>query len=138
MIHITVYTSTTQGEEILNLHVRSQGNPSLTDSITVRTLAGSGLEEQPCARAVEPGLRVAPNPVSAGGATISFSTRNAARCRLALHDVTGSLVETLLDRQVGPGRHEARWYAPQRLPAGVYLLRLTAGSTASTCPVVTE
>ncbi|MEO0081066.1 MAG: T9SS type A sorting domain-containing protein [candidate division WOR-3 bacterium] len=134
-----MYTTTTQGEEILNLHVCSQGDRSLTDSITVRTLAGSGIEERPGDRVLAvPILRAAPNPVSDRGTSISFATSNSVRCRLALYDVTGSLVETLLDGQFGLGRHELQWRPAGQLPSGIYLLCLNTGTTATGCCVILE
>lgn len=53
-IHVTVYTSTTQGEGVVNLWVRSLGEPSLRDSITTRTIVGSGVNEGICSAVGKP------------------------------------------------------------------------------------
>lgn len=134
-ITVTVYTSSAQGEESVNLKVTSLGNPALADSITTRTRVGSGIAER-CAGALTTGLRVAPNPMSGRAARISFSTVEQSQCRLVLYSLCGRPVRTLLDGPVGPGNHELRWRA--ELTAGVYLLRLTTGPRASTCKVVIE
>lgn len=60
--------------------------------------------------------------------TIRFSTEAAARARLAVFDVRGRLVTTLLNGRVSPGEHEIRWSGrcDSGAPAasGVYLYRL--------------
>lgn len=45
-IDIAVYTTTTEGEEIIRLTVTSQGNPALSSFITTHTRVGSGVEEK--------------------------------------------------------------------------------------------
>ena len=50
--------------------------------------------------------------------------------RLQVYDPQGRLVRTLVDRTVGPGRHEIEWDgrndAGVELSAGTYLYRLRA------------
>lgn len=80
--------------------------------------------EAPAALALEPSR---PNP-SRGGAAIRFSMPSAGRVSLAIYDLSGRRVRTLLDAALGAGEHEARWDgrdgsgAPDR--AGVYWVRL--------------
>jgi hypothetical protein len=135
---VTVYTSSTPGQEIINLHVRSQGDPGLADSVFVRAVAGTGIDERPDTTVVRPGLGVAPNPVSGARATIDFATGHSGRCRLALYDASGALVETLLDRRLDPCRHEVRWQPGDRLAAGVYVLVLSVGPEHAVSKVVIE
>ncbi len=141
LIHITVYTSTTHGEEILNLHVRSIGNPSLADSITTYTLAGVGIgEDEPVWKSRRIGLRVVPNPVRSG-ATVNYEVpelpnSRQTRCNMALYDINGRPVRTLLDSRCDAGQHRLQWSQDEKLPGGVYLLRLTAGSESTVCKVM--
>lgn len=44
-IDIAVFTTTTEGTEIIRLTVSSEGNPALNSSITTYTRVGSGVEE---------------------------------------------------------------------------------------------
>ncbi len=71
--------------------------------------------------------RVAPVPARAG-ASIVFTLPRAGHARLALVDVTGRAVATLLDGPLGAGEHTVRWDGRdargQRVGAGVYFLAL--------------
>jgi hypothetical protein len=74
-----------------------------------------------------------PNPFR-GATTISFELAHAARARLAIYDVAGRAVRTLIDEQQPPGRHEVLWDGRgphgRRVSDGVYFYRLeVAGKT---------
>ncbi|MGQ9678508.1 MAG: COG1470 family protein [bacterium] len=45
-IDIAVFTTTTEGEEVIRFTVSSEGNPALSSSITTYTRVGSGVEEK--------------------------------------------------------------------------------------------
>jgi glucose/arabinose dehydrogenase len=66
-----------------------------------------------------------PNPFNAG-TRIRYMVPEATRVRLAVYDVAGGLVATLVDGVVGQGEHIADWDA-RGLPSGVYYCLLTAG-----------
>lgn len=72
-----------------------------------------------------------PNPFATRTA-ISFSTARSAGVRLGIYDLGGRVIRTVLDQQVGPGRHQAIWDGKddggQDVARGVYFLRLRAGS----------
>lgn len=76
-----------------------------------------------------------PNPVTTG-ATLRFDLPARARVKLALYDVTGARSRTLLDAERGAGAHDVRWDGRdddgRALPAGIYFLRLAAGSEVRT------
>jgi hypothetical protein len=84
-------------------------------------------------------LAAFPNP-SRGPATLSFSLPHAGRASLAVYDVAGRQLARVADATFAAGRHEFTWDgrddAGRRVAAGVYLLRLEAGSVASTRRVV--
>lgn len=63
-----------------------------------------------------------PNPF-VSSTTIEFLLPKAGRARLAVFDLLGRQVATLIDSHLLPGRHAVEWRA-QSLPAGVYVCRL--------------
>ena len=77
-----------------------------------------------------------PNPFNPT-TTIGFDLQQTATVPLAVYDLAGRRVRTLLDREpTAPGRHDAVWNgrdeAGRLVPAGVYLYRLQAGDFAET------
>ncbi len=72
-----------------------------------------------------------PNPFLARTA-IGYDLPGAAQVELAVYDVTGRRVATLVDEPQAAGRYEAAWNAAG-LPSGVYLVRLsTSGGDSAT------
>jgi zinc metalloprotease ZmpB len=89
--------------------------------------------------AVEPGeapqllalSSVVPNPSRGGGAVARFALPRAGAVSLALYDVGGRRVRTLVDGALPEGLHACRWDgrddAGRALAPGIYLMRLEAG-----------
>jgi len=70
------------------------------------------------------------NPVT----TIEFSLPTAAEVSLVIYNVTGQVVERLVDHQsMTPGSYSMEW-APHSLPSGVYFYRLIAGGPSAGSP----
>ena len=73
----------------------------------------------------------APNPFT-GGTSIRFNLPAASPVHVAVYDVTGHLVATLLDGRLPAGLHALQWdgLGPARVPvaSGVYWCFLQAGS----------
>lgn len=67
-----------------------------------------------------------PNP-SRSGATIPFEVPEAGAVTVAVYDALGREVAVVFDGEAGPGAHAAQ--VPAGLPAGVYVVRLTAGAS---------
>jgi len=71
-----------------------------------------------------------PNPF-ASEATIRFDLPRECEVTLRIYDVSGRLVDTLVDGRRFAGEHAVTWggtsHAGRRAGAGLYLLRLTAG-----------
>jgi hypothetical protein len=63
------------------------------------------------------------NPIT----TISFTMPQTARVKLAVFDVQGRLIETLIDGTREAGEHQVSFNG-SNLASGVYLYRLEAGS----------
>ena len=79
----------------------------------------------PSSYALDP---IYPNPFNPR-ATVRFDVPEVSRVELEVYDITGSLVETLLDEKMVPGGHQYIW-EPKSLSTGVYFLRLiTANQT---------
>ncbi|MRR08677.1 hypothetical protein EG831_00985, partial [bacterium] len=80
-------------------------------------------------------LRHSPNPFTLS-TEISFQTVSGGPVELAVYNGIGQRVRTLVDRELGPGLHAARWDgrndAGRQLAAGVYVCRLqTVAGTAA-------
>lgn len=77
-----------------------------------------------------------PNPFNAG-TTISFNVADdGGQVTLAIFNVQGQLVKTLVDRHLAAGPHEITWDGTDTrgsaVASGVYLYRLTAGEYIET------
>ena len=72
-----------------------------------------------------------PNPFNPS-TTISFALPEATRVALRVYDARGSLICTLIDRELGAAEHAVEWNGRDDLgnpvATGVYLYRLQAGS----------
>ncbi|CAN5601852.1 PQQ-dependent sugar dehydrogenase [soil metagenome] len=77
------------------------------------------------------GLDVFPNPVSSSQFELRLKLDAPASTRGTLHDILGREVAMILDEQLGSGTTSRSVQLPS-LPAGVYLLRVEAGSTTVT------
>ncbi|MEN8006660.1 MAG: FlgD immunoglobulin-like domain containing protein [Candidatus Krumholzibacteriota bacterium] len=71
-----------------------------------------------------------PNPFNPR-TTIAFELPTAGRTRLAVYDVSGRLVRTLVDEDLGEGPHEVVWSGRdddgKQVASGVFFYRLEAG-----------
>jgi hypothetical protein len=75
-----------------------------------------------------------PNPFSQT-TTISYQLATGGPVRMAVYNVAGQMVRTLVDRTQQPGRYGVRWDGRddrgQRAANGVYLVRMTAGGVTA-------
>ncbi|MBK9303707.1 MAG: T9SS type A sorting domain-containing protein [bacterium] len=80
---------------------------------------------------VEPSV---PNPFNPR-TNVAFSLTAPGRVRVSIVDLTGREVATLLDSDLGTGRHVVSWNGElaggRAAPAGVYLVRVAAGRSVS-------
>jgi hypothetical protein len=74
-------------------------------------------------------LSAAPNPFNPG-TTIRFDVPHAGHAVLAVHDLAGRRVATLLDGPVPAGPGSVVW-RPRELASGVYLARLVVGEESA-------
>ncbi|MCA9753404.1 MAG: T9SS type A sorting domain-containing protein, partial [Gemmatimonadetes bacterium] len=85
--------------------------------------------------------RAFPNPSRAGeGTSFEFRVPRATTARVAIFDVSGRLVSTVLDGRIEPGIHTLRWNGRDargsRVASGVYFVQVRAGDWARRGKVV--
>lgn len=100
--------------------------------------AGDDAVDAPAAGTATFFTDVHPNPFNPT-TTIRFALPVAGSAKLAVYDVTGRLVRTLFDGDLGSGAHEAIWdgrdASGRGAASGVYLARLATGTDVSTVRV---
>ena len=81
----------------------------------------------------EPSLSAWPNPFAAS-AVISLDLKAAAPTELAIYNLRGQKVRSLLDSRLGTGRHEIAWdgldQSGRAVSPGIYFCRLKTGDFA--------
>lgn len=75
-----------------------------------------------------------PNPFNPA-TTIRFSLPSASAVRLAIYDLLGREVETLVDGEMPPGTHSVVW-SPRGLSSGVFFCRLSCGGESRVMSLV--
>lgn len=104
-----------------------------TDTDTVTVQIGSNLFGMKSGLDVPAEFRLdgnAPNPFS-GATTIQFALPESRTVSLAIYDLMGRRLETLIDKTYPAGTHRVVWNAASR-PSGVYFYRLRAGEDVAT------
>jgi hypothetical protein len=77
-----------------------------------------------------------PNPAVHGQLTVQFSLPSAEPARIDLFDITGRRVAGREVSSMGPGRHVVDLAQGGRVPAGVYVVRLSQGKQVRTVRAV--
>jgi flagellar hook assembly protein FlgD len=84
-------------------------------------------------------FRSYPNPFG-GQATIKFSIPKAEHVRVAVYDVRGRLVRTIIDKSMTPGLHSTMWNGEdnygRQVASGLYFCRFKAGDFVATRKMV--
>lgn len=114
-----------------NLHVYA-GTPA---SSVWRSYYGTGVEGSSQGTTETFSLAVHPNPVRDGLASISFTLPFAGEARLAVYDITGRVMDTVVDSEMPAGGHSLTVSA-EGLATGLYFVRLTHDGSASTARMV--
>jgi uncharacterized delta-60 repeat protein len=114
----------------------SQGSGTSVDLIVVSFAPDVGVDEA-LDRPSASGSRLwqnTPNPFH-HSTVISYSLPAATHVTLSIYDITGRLVETLVNEVQQPGVHQVRWERKSN-PSGVYFYRLEAGEFVETRKMV--
>ena len=125
----------------------SLGRSIASETLTVRdgvlTTAGQVAESRPQSDSAEPAFGLLPsypNPFNPA-TTITYRLACATHVELVVYDVSGRLVRTLANRRSDGGDiHQVIWDGTsdggERLPSGIYLLRLLTETSAETRKLV--
>jgi hypothetical protein len=115
------------GGNLTELQVNADAMKELYDSGYVPGVEEVGAGPTKYRLALEP----ARPSVARGGAVIRYQIPAEEYVSLSVYDLSGSLVKTLVNASMRPGRHSVRWDGTDgrghKLPAGVYFVRLDAG-----------
>jgi hypothetical protein len=103
----TVVTYVADAQRVVDIQVV----PAILDVVEAKTGAGVTFGE------------VRPNPFT-GQTRLHFDLAQSANVRIEAYDLSGRLLDVLLDGRHGAGTHEVEW-KPDGLPGGVYIIRLT-------------
>ena len=120
---VLIHSNAVAGDTLL--HVFGRGVDS-----TAAIFGGESGKPLPTAFA----LSAQPNPFNPA-TQLAFDLPQAARVTLAVYDVTGRLVRTLVDAPYAAGRYTVP-FDGGTLPSGVYLARCDAGSVSLTRKLV--
>ena len=75
-----------------------------------------------------------PNPFNPA-TIIRFSVAEKQEASLQIFDITGRLVETLINQHLTPGKYEVTWQAGH-LPSGTYFMQMKSGGFVKTRKMV--
>jgi len=93
-------------------------------------LVSDGTASEPAPPRLSELIGAYPNPFNPR-TTLRFTLAEAGRARLAIHDIRGRVLRTLVDGDLPAGEREAAWDgrdgAGESLPSGVYFARLELG-----------
>jgi len=79
-------------------------------------------------------LKVHPNPFTSQ-TTLAFELKSRSDVRIEAYDMQGRLMEVITRQSYDQGEHQLRWNA-EKLPEGVYLIKLMIGRELYTSKVV--
>ena len=88
---------------------------------------GTGIQQETAAASLN--IKACPNPFSTSS-TISFEMDRNDHASLDVYDISGRIVETLVNCQLVSGHHSFCFDGSELVP-GVYLVRLTTETTSS-------
>jgi hypothetical protein len=126
-------TTNASGQAVINITAPSSGvvhvgawlHDYAYDVAEIMITTGiEGSSEIPVAFSLDMPL---PNPVTFSAA-LGFCLPTAGRIELAVYDVSGRIVETLLDGNVEAGEHSVSWTPGISIANGVYFVRLSTES----------
>jgi len=123
------------GEDTIEPVERNQLYPlPVPGSQVMFTDSFTGIAERP-GLAAPAALRINPNPLTGGFATVRYSLPRAGLAALSVYDVTG---RTALTRTLAAGRTGTASLDLRKLDAGVYILKVTTDCFTATQKLVVQ
>lgn len=123
------------------LYIWSQGEDPLTEGTTREVVFTcnplTGISGGDVQTFIDCNLASNPNPFS-GSTVISFSLSEQMPVTLEIFDISGRLVDTLINETMQAGNNMVTWggNVANQVPSGIYICRLVAGSASYTTRVV--
>lgn len=102
----------------------------LLDAYYRESIWGSGQGIEGTSPLIASGIVISPNPISSTG-KVNFSLNEPCTAVLSIYDVTGRLVNTLVNTELTGGDYSINVDAAG-MTAGIYMVRLQAGGNVST------
>jgi len=136
-----IYTGTGAGDSSGDHHLNTVGSNTLQAALVeyIYKLVGefngnvSTLSELPDQNFTL--FNATPNPFNPTTA-LSFTIADPSRVRLSIYEMSGSLVNTLVNEKLDAGRHQIHWNGRDnhgaRVASGVYLYRIETGTGQET------
>lgn len=118
----------------INTGIESDAIPTVYSVWLERTW--TGLQEDLTSAPNQLSGMVFPNPVLDGRYTIRVTTPYRGNCILSWYDDRGNLVKEVRKGRVMPGTSEWKWNVPDKMPAGLYFLRIQVGASSTTLRVI--
>ena len=84
----------------------------------------------------EMGLKVQPNPINES-ANFSYELKQDSRVRFGIYDITGRLINTLVDNNQYAGQHNIIW-SPKSLKKGFYIARLQTNNGETSLKLIVQ
>ena len=98
-----------------------------TTNVSVKAISSSGIEQ---GFLPDSKFKCYPNPFNTG-TTIEFSINRNSPVQLAIYNIQGKLINTLLDKNMQKGSHSIEWtgnnYDQKSVGAGIYFCKIKAG-----------
>jgi len=125
---VTLYSvSPSSRANLVNLYMADKGGNSMGEATSLITSVGSAVVSvQPSSVVLEQNY---PNPFNPS-TTIRFALPKQSFVTLAIYDLLGREVATLVSEELAPGYYTAKWEANE--PSGVYFYKLEAGDFSET------
>jgi len=133
----TLHYTVPNPPQVFSSEIIITSNDEATPAVTIPVHVNTGSPNQdegliPLATALEGNY---PNPFNPE-TTIAFAVKESANVRLAIYNVKGQLVRTLVDAKLPAGRHHAVWNgkddAGRSVSSGIYLYRMESAGYSQT------